>query len=93
MPPAPAMQARRLHFHTLSSAHGITASYGLGISSINGFLGHTGEILGYNLAMYYLPGPGATIVAITNMTTPSPAATSVFVALAKYFYPSRFPAG
>jgi D-alanyl-D-alanine carboxypeptidase len=83
----------RLRFRTLSSANGITASYGLGISSVNGFLGHTGEILGYNLAMYYLPRSRATIVVITNMTTPSPAATTVFVALAKYFFPARFPSG
>ena len=40
--------------------------YGLGISLVGGFLGHSGDVLGFSVAAYYLPSAQATIVAIMN---------------------------
>lgn len=66
--------------------------YGLGISRLNGFLGHNGGILGYSTAMYYLPSRHATIVVAVNQdNVGSITATALFVSLASYLYPEQFP--
>ena len=41
-------------------------AYGLGIGIDRGWLGHTGELPGYNVAAYYLPERKATIVVMVN---------------------------
>ena len=69
-----------------------SASYGLGLLGIGGFVGHWGMIFGYTTAMYYLPEDDATIVVLGNQSTNgSTAATEIFVEIARYLYPDRFP--
>jgi D-alanyl-D-alanine carboxypeptidase len=91
---SPATQSLRLQTNVLSVNPSVTTSYGLGIGDVNGFLGHTGGILGYSTALFYLPHQQATIVVILNGATLSnePAATT-FLALAAYLYPKQFPNG
>lgn len=72
----------------------VTIEYGMGISRLNGFLGHNGGILGYSTAMYTLPKTGATIVVEVNAdNVESTVATALFVAIADYLYPKQFPKG
>ena len=60
-----AMQKQRLTWVKLppnTSQH----KYGLGIGYDHGWLGHTGELPGYNTAAFYLPDQDATIVIEVN---------------------------
>jgi D-alanyl-D-alanine carboxypeptidase len=60
-----AMQKQRLTWVTLppnTPQH----KYGLGIGYDHGWLGHTGELPGYNTAAFYLPQQDATIVIEVN---------------------------
>ena len=66
--------------------------YGLGIMKIWGFLGHDGEIDGYNTAMFYLPEKKATIVVLMNKSSGNSAALELFQAMAKIVFPEQFPA-
>jgi D-alanyl-D-alanine carboxypeptidase len=43
------------------------AKYGLAITNIHGFLGHNGQLPGFQSFMGYLPQKGATIVVLTNL--------------------------
>jgi D-alanyl-D-alanine carboxypeptidase len=86
----PATQELRLE--TVDLGNGIR--YGLGISEIDGFIGHNGAILGYGSAMYYLPSSDATFVLIgtsCNLYTSPP--TNIFLGLAYYLFPEQFPNG
>jgi D-alanyl-D-alanine carboxypeptidase len=90
----PATQAARLRMRILSRTAAVTARYGLGIASINGFLGHTGAILGYGSAIYYLPRRRATIIVLANndnffSETPN----AVFAGIASYLFSGQFPRG
>jgi D-alanyl-D-alanine carboxypeptidase len=91
---SPATQALRLQTNVLSQNPSVTTSYGLGIGNTNGFLGHTGGILGYSTAFFYLPSEQATIAVILNGATlnSEPAATT-FLTLAAYLFPKQFPNG
>jgi hypothetical protein len=51
-----------LQTNPLVSGGGIRIRYGLGISELNGFLGHNAAIVGYGSAMYYLPSSRATLI-------------------------------
>jgi hypothetical protein len=67
---------------------------GLGISNLNGFLGHDGGILGYATAMFYLPKAKATIVVESNSDNVSAqSALWTFIGIASYLYPEQFPKG
>jgi D-alanyl-D-alanine carboxypeptidase len=60
-----AMQAERETWVSLppnSPEH----KYGLGIGYDHGWLGHTGELFGYNTAAFYMPERDATIVIAVN---------------------------
>jgi D-alanyl-D-alanine carboxypeptidase len=46
-------------------------AYGLGIGREYGWLGHTGELPGYNTAVYYHPDLDATVVVEVNSDIPS----------------------
>jgi len=87
---SPATQQLRLQ--TIEIQPGVR--YGLGITEINGFFGHTGGILGYGTAVFYLPEADATFVVISNsnavFTVP---AANIFVGLAYYLFPEQFPNG
>jgi len=86
----PALQAERLTFHQFTNMK--RASYGLGILNFSGFVGHYGMIFGYTTAMFYLPESDATIVVLGNQSSNAGlAATEIFLELAKYLYPERFP--
>jgi D-alanyl-D-alanine carboxypeptidase len=41
--------------------------YGFHIERAKGMIGHEGDTVGYQSAMYYLPGPDATVVAVANL--------------------------
>ena len=91
----PATQALRLKTKVLSQSPTVTARYGLGIGSFNGFLGHTGTIFGYGSIAIYLPAKDATIVAVSNECSlfgNAPAA-GTGIALAAYLFPEYFPHG
>jgi D-alanyl-D-alanine carboxypeptidase len=68
--------------------------YGLGIGYFNGWLGHTGELPGYNCGAFYLPSADATIVIEVNSDigaggqNPAPA---LFQDLAKIVTPNDLP--
>jgi D-alanyl-D-alanine carboxypeptidase len=90
----PATQKLRLQTTVLSSIERVTASYGLGILDINGFLGHDGAILGYGSVVLYLPSRDATIVVLSNGNTlfGSPSVNTA-IALVAYLFPRQFPDG
>ena len=46
-------------------------AYGLGLGRENGWLGHTGELPGFNTAVYYSPELDATVVVEVNSDIPS----------------------
>jgi D-alanyl-D-alanine carboxypeptidase len=70
----------------------ITVKYGLGMFSINDFLGHNGAIFGYSTTMLYLPKTGATIITFMNKASnESDESGEAAILLAKLLYPKRFP--
>ena len=88
---SPEMQKERLTWVTLppnTPEH----HYGLGIGEDHGWLGHTGELPGYNTAAYYLPAKKAVIVVMVNSdipvgkTNPAPA---IFKAMAAVLTPAE----
>ena len=84
----------QLRSRVLVKAGTITVRYGMGITEINGFLGHDGAILGYGSAMFYLPSRDATIVVLGNnndLGNPKPLITAL--AIAAYLFPQQFPRG
>lgn len=91
---APATHALQLRTRVLSQSPKVTVSYGMGITKINGLLGHDGAIFGYGSAMFYLPSRDATIVMLGNnndLGQPKPLITAI--ALAAYLFPRQFPKG
>jgi D-alanyl-D-alanine carboxypeptidase len=67
---SPEMQKQRLTWMTLppnTPEH----AYGIGIGIDHGWLGHTGELPGYNCAAYYLPEKKAVIVVMVNTDIPA----------------------
>jgi len=87
-------QRMRLQTTPLSNNGKISIRYGMGIFSLNGFLGHDGGILGYSTAMFYLPKAHSTIVVEANNDNVSAAvALTIFASLAYYLFPSQFPHG
>lgn len=64
------MQKQRLTWVTLPP-NTETKKYGLGIGFDQGWLGHTGELPGHNVGMYYLPTKDATMVVMVNSDIPT----------------------
>lgn len=90
---AQATQEERLTWVDMPGMKRFEGKYGLGICSFGGFVGHNGEILGYNSSMYYLPSKDATIVVMLNKCRPgaeSPA-DEVFLRIAKILFPEEVP--
>lgn len=58
-----ATQQERLSWITVAPG----LKYGLGIAEFNGFIGHNGQIPGYQSFMAYQPQKGATIIVLTNL--------------------------
>ena len=88
-----AMQKERLTWVTLPPMTPQRA-YGIGIGIDHGWLGHTGELPGYNCSAYYLPEKKAVIVVMVNSdipvgkTNPAPA---IVKALAAVVTPDNVP--
>lgn len=90
---SPEMQKERLTWVTLPP-NTPTRHYGLGIGEDNGWLGHTGELPGYNVAGYYLPSKKAVIVVMVNSDIPvgkANPAPMIFKALAGLLTPQNVP--
>jgi D-alanyl-D-alanine carboxypeptidase len=88
------LQKERLRTRPLVTTPKVKISYGMGISNLNGFVGHDGGILGYATAMFYLPKQRATIVVESNSDNVSAqSALWTFVGIASYLYPEQFPKG
>jgi D-alanyl-D-alanine carboxypeptidase len=88
------LQQERLRTHPLVNTPKVKISYGMGITNLNGFLGHDGGILGYATAMFYLPKAKATIVVESNSDNVSAqSALWTFIGIAAYLYPEQFPKG
>ena len=62
---SPQMQRERLTIIPYRPGDNVDG-YGLGISIINGFIGHNGSLLGYNTSAYYFPAKDTVIVVLTN---------------------------
>jgi D-alanyl-D-alanine carboxypeptidase len=71
---SPALQKQRLTWSPPSVAffrqRGVAGGYGLAIAKLEGFIGHTGEIDGFNTDAWYMPALQATIVVIVNSGAP-----------------------
>jgi D-alanyl-D-alanine carboxypeptidase len=90
----PATQALRLQTRPLLQTPQITLSYGLGITEINGFLGHDGAIVGYGSVILYLPKKRATIAILGNSNdNGNPVPLSIGLAVAAFLFPEQFPNG
>jgi D-alanyl-D-alanine carboxypeptidase len=90
---SPRMQAERLKFVTIPPQTP-TESYGLGIGYDNGWLGHTGALMGYTSSVYYLPVKDAIIVVLTNSDIPAGGdapSVAIFKALARIVTPGNVP--
>jgi D-alanyl-D-alanine carboxypeptidase len=84
----------QLKTRVLSKSRTVTLSYGMGITDVNGFLGHDGAIFGYGSTMLYLPSRHATIIVLgNNNDLGAPKPLIMAVAIAAYLFPDRFPHG
>jgi D-alanyl-D-alanine carboxypeptidase len=90
----PATQALRLRTRRLVANSKVTVAYGMGITNINGFLGHDGAIVGYGSLVLYLPRRRATIVVLSNSNdNGNPSPLPIGLAVAAYLFPEQFPNG
>jgi len=90
---SPAMQKQRLTWMTMPPMTPEHA-YGIGIGIDHGWLGHTGELPGYNCSAHYLPEKKAVIVVMVNSDIPSGKANpapSIMKALAEVVTPGNVP--
>jgi D-alanyl-D-alanine carboxypeptidase len=91
---SPAMRAAQRQTHVLSKSRTVTLSYGLGLTDINGLLGHDGAIDGYGSTMLYLPSRRATVIMLGNSNDfGSPVPLIPSVAIGAYLFPGHFPNG
>ncbi|MDE3018615.1 MAG: serine hydrolase, partial [Nitrospirota bacterium] len=69
---------------------GSDMKYGLGLAEYKGWLGHRGEVPGYDISMYYSPELDATFVVCLNRTPNSVQSDALLFGLAKIVYPKKF---
>lgn len=89
----PELQKERLTWVTLPP-NTPQRAYGLGIGTDHGWLGHSGELPGYNTGAYYLPERKATIVVMVNSDIPVGTANpmpTIFRALTRVVTPQNVP--
>ena len=90
---SPEMQKERLTWMTLPP-NTPERAYGIGIGIDHGWLGHTGELPGYNCSAFYLPDKQAVIVVTVNSDIPvgknNPAPT-IMKALTQVVTPGNVP--
>jgi D-alanyl-D-alanine carboxypeptidase len=65
--------------------------YGLGIVSLGGFLGHDGEIPGFDAAMFHHPERQATIVVLGNLRGERNTADEMLNGLLASLFPEHVP--
>ncbi len=82
------MQAEQLKM--IPVVPGSDMKYGLGLAEYKGFLGHRGEVPGYDVSMYYSPELDATFVVCLNRTPNSVQSDALIFSLAKIVYPKKF---
>ena len=90
---SPEMQKQRLTWVTFPP-NTPERHYGIGIGEDHGWLGHTGELPGYNTAAYYLPAKKAVIVVMVNSDIPvgkANPAPAIFKALTAVLTPQNVP--
>ena len=69
-------ETQQLRVDSVKSTVGMNTpdySYGMGVVNLNGWLGHTGEIPGYNTILNYQPATGTTVVVMVNSDITVPA--------------------
>ncbi|MFG3281277.1 serine hydrolase domain-containing protein [Streptomyces sp. NPDC048111] len=86
---SPEMQRERLHFVPTSDEPG-RPTYGLGIADVQGFIGHDGQIPGYNSFVGYDPERRATVVVLVNLNQ-SPDGTAPADEITKFLLAKLFP--
>jgi D-alanyl-D-alanine carboxypeptidase len=57
------------------------AGYGLGVKTFGGWVGHSGEIAGYESMMYTRPGVGTIVVLVNASTADGLASLRIFDAV------------
>lgn len=88
---SPQMQARRMaSMHSTVSGNTYALRYALGFGGFSGWIGHTGELPGFNTSILYDPRSGTSMVSMVNSdisvmlngkkADPAPTITSAFVA-------------
>ena len=90
---SPETQKQRLAWMTMPPNKPERA-YGIGIGIDHGWLGHTGELPGYNCSAYYLPDKKAVIVVMVNSDIPAERANpapTIMKALARVVTPGNVP--
>ncbi|MEP6943679.1 MAG: serine hydrolase domain-containing protein [Betaproteobacteria bacterium] len=90
---SPEMQKQRLTWMTMPP-NTPERAYGIGIGTDHGWLGHTGELPGYNCSAFYLPDKKAVIVVMVNTDIPSASsnpAPTIMKALARVVTPGNVP--
>lgn len=87
---SPQLQRERLHFIPTSPQPG-KPTYGLGVADVDGFIGHDGQIPGYNSFVGYDPERRATVVVLVNLNQ-SPDGTAPADQLTKFLIAKLFPA-
>ena len=63
---SPATQREREQSFQLAPSEGEGSLYGLGLENHNGWIGHNGNITGYQAYAYYLPPERTTMVVLVN---------------------------
>ena len=68
---SPALQnERRASMTSTVPPNSPNMAYALGFGVMNGWIGHTGELPGYNTSIQYDPRTGTTVVVMVNSDTP-----------------------
>lgn len=89
---SPATQAERLRFLPAPS-EGTGALYGLGLENENGWVGHNGNLDGYQSYVYYLPAEDTTLVMLVNSNVQVLGVWDFFTTIANIVSPAhRWPA-
>jgi D-alanyl-D-alanine carboxypeptidase len=89
---SPALQAERLRTTPLPGGAALQAGYGLGVSSIAGFVGHNGGIPGYSSIAMHLTEANATIVVLVNQSgLEGGAADAIAWDAVRLLFPGRVP--
>ena len=92
------MQKERLTFNDIvlpgatPSYEKMSPKYGLAIEEYdNEFSGHSGNLLGYNIQMYYLTSEKATLISMVNTDGAPGDGPLFFATISKIIFPDSFP--